>query len=849
MLSIGTMGNGQGSYYVGLAAEDYYIAGGEPPGRWVGEGAELLGLSGQVERDQFLNLFAGFDAQGRRLVQNAGDPNRQPGWDLTFSAPKSVSTLWAVSEPETRRAIQDAHFQACKSALDFLEEGATTRRGKGGHVKEAAKLLVATFEHGTSRAQDPQLHSHCLILNIGVRPDGTTGTLESQGYYRSKMAAGALYRAELSRGMQQIGFEIERDGTSFAIKGAPLSLQEEFSKRRAEIEAKLDQSGTTGARAAAFAALDTRQVKKEHRAREELFAEWRETGAKFGFSIDEARTLREAQTLRGGAPRHDPKAELAEALKNATAKMAEEKSHFSERDLIRATAEDAQGRGLSAFQIRAKVKEGLSLNPEIVALGDYKGEARYTTRELLEVEKTMIATAERLSENKRHQADQRAFLWGILRAEERAAEQARERGNPTATPQMSDEQRQGLAHITKETGRVAILSGIAGSGKTFLLDGARETWEAQGFTVRGAAVAGKAARGLEEKVSIPSQTLARLLRPENVATLNERTVLVVDEAGMIGTRQMAELMAAIEKSGAKLVLVGAQNQIQSVEVGGPFGALEKHLGGEELTAILRQKEEWQRQAVKDFAEGRAESALRAFDARGYLHIEDDREGAKISLVKSWQKEGLKLPEENVIFAGTREEARSLNALAQEERRRAGLLGFRSAKIGGETIHEKDRVIFTKNSVVLGVQNGTTGTVKGIDAHTDMLRVKIDGGPVIDVPYRAYEEVSLGYALTTHKGQGMTAKNAFVLCGGSMADREISYVQASRASDKTELFTGKIMAWNPDRQKREDATLSELARQMSQSRQKDLAHTVLWEQSETRQQEVWREQERRQEQTL
>jgi len=932
MLSIGAMGNGQGTYYVGLAREDYYLEGGEPPGRWLGEGAARLGLidaagtgpdqGDRVEREALLNLFAGCDAHGLPLVQNADAKDRQPGWDLTFSAPKSVSTIWAVADADTRHAIQEAHFAALKEALHYIEEGATTRRGKGGEHKEPAQLLIATFEHGTSRAQDPQLHTHALVLNIGMRPDGTTGTLESQSFYRSKMAAGSLYRAELSHRLQGLGFEIEREKSTFEVKGVPQPLQEEFSKRRAEIEAALEKQGKTSARAAAFAALGTREV-KEHRARDELFQEWREVGATHGF------TNERVQELKRFAPTRGPQVELAEALQRAIERISRDKSHFGERELLRATAEEAQGRGLSATQIRAGVKAELQ-KPSFITLGPHEREAHYTTRELWEIEKALLANAEHLRQVTGHQVEHRHYLYGILKAERRAAQiektahkeqtpqqhperakdsqandsrpdasrvGARESsGREAPTPQMSSEQRAALAHITKETGGIALVSGMAGTGKTFLLDAAREAWEAQGFKVIGAAVAGKAARGLEEGAGIKSTTVARLgfewergfdsiqvsekwarkvewlhatwqidsktrrelLAPLEVpktklgaewqyATwqisksqkemlekhierrerfeLDAKTVLVIDEAGMLGTKQMGTLLAKARETGAKVVLVGEQRQIQAVEVGGPFGSLQRRLGASELTQIIRQKEAWQRAAVKDFAEGRAAKALAAYHERGWLTITDGREAAKRALITAWKAEGVKAPRENVIFAGTRDEARSLNRMAQEARRRAGALGFRTVKIGRDTIHEKDRVLFTKNSLTLGVQNGTTGTVKEVDVRRHSLTVKLDNGQESLIPLREYQEIMIGYALTTHKGQGQTVRNAYVLCGGPMADRELSYVQASRAREKTQFFSERQMVWNPATQRREDATLSELARQMSQTRQKDLAHDV------------------------
>ena len=536
-----------------------------------------------------------------------------------------------------------------------------------------------------------------------------------------------------------------------------------------------------------------------------------------------------------------------------------------------------------------------------------RGEARFTTRELWETEKALLQNADEWSRQQSHRVGQTHFLQGMLQAERRATSRARQNDAAAPAVELSGEQRAALSYLTQESGGLALVSGMAGTGKTFLLDAARTAWEAQGFKVIGAAVAGKAARGLEAGAGIPSATVARLgwewergfdlvpsekwtrkvewlhatwqmdsktrrelLAPLEVPqtklgsawqyatwqisqkqrelvdkqierrarfALDEKTVLVVDEAGMVGTRQMATLVAKARECGAKLVLTGEQRQIQAVEVGGPFGALQKRLGATvntpagtpvgapELTEIIRQKDPWQRAAVKEFAHGHGEKALRAYQERGCFTIAPDREAAQRALINAWAEDGVKKPEQHVIFAGTRAEAKALNGLAQAERQRAGKLGFRSLDVGGDRVHEKDRVLFTKNSQVLGVQNGTTGTVRGVDAAAQSLQVRLDDGRETLIPCREYSDLQLGYALTTHKGQGMTVKNSYILCGGSMTDRELSYVQASRATDRTRFFTEKILVWNPDTQQREEATLSELGRRMSQSRQKDLAHDV------------------------
>ena len=244
MLSISAMSAGQGRYYTQLAQEDYYLSGGEPPGQWMGKGAERMALSGEVDKEYFSQMFAGFSPDGRPLVQNAGDEDRKPGWDLTFSAPKSVSVLWSQLSGELGAEIRASHAEAVATAMDYLEEvTGYTRRGKAGFIHEKADLIAAAFEHGTSRAQDPQLHTHVLILNVGVRADGTTGSLTSREFYQHKMAAGAVYRAELAHQLgRRLGLDAEWVKNSFELKVVGPELMKEFSKWRSEIESRLKRS-------------------------------------------------------------------------------------------------------------------------------------------------------------------------------------------------------------------------------------------------------------------------------------------------------------------------------------------------------------------------------------------------------------------------------------------------------------------------------------------------------------------------------------------------------------------------------------------------------------------------------
>lgn len=795
MLSIGAMGHGQGNYYTEIAREDYYHAGGEPPGVWNGLGAEDLGLRGQVDKETLHRLLEGHSPDGlTALIQNAGEKSHQPGWDLTFSAPKSVSTLWSQGDEATRLVIQDAHFGAVKEALTYLEDTASfSRRGKGGREIEPAHLAIATFEHGTSRAQDPQLHTHALVINVATRADGTTGTILSKPIYQHKMAAGALYRAELARMLGLLlGVDIERRDSIFEVRGVAKDLIDAFSTRRQEILEALRERGLDSAQAAAAAALDTRQV-KEHAPREALFAAWREQGVAHGFSEPETRRL-----VRGPKPDRSLEVDRQELVRDAIRRITDSESHFPEREVVRRTAEAAQGLGVGGQGVREAVREYLSDSREIVHLGRWRMEERYTTREMLAIEERLLSNADRLKERAGPSVST-TTLDGVTAT----------RGH------LNDEQAAALRHITTGTGRIAVLSGLAGTGKTELLRAARLVWELEGYEVQGAALSGKAARGLQDGAGVQSETLHRTLREIAAGErhVGPKTILVLDEAGMVGTRQMDALLSAVERGGGKVVLVGDERQLQPIEAGGPFKAIGDRIGRAELKEIQRQRDAWARKSVKQLSEGRAREALKAYAERGLLHVADDRKSAMEALIDEWKQGGVRRPEESLIFCNTRAEAAALNRLAQAERRSSGVVAATGIRVDGCLLSEGDRVLFTRNSRLYGVQNGTLGTIETVDARGNALMVRLDGGSRATISIDHYDHIKLGYAVTTHKGQGATVDRALVLVGGPMQDRELSYVQASRARTETRIFAERTEAGDG---------LMSLARKMEVTNRKTMA---------------------------
>ena len=803
---LGAAGAGAAGYYAALARDDYYTRGGEPPGDWLGRGAASLGLSGTVDAAALRHVLHGFDGAGATArVQGAG-ADHHAGWDLTFSAPKSVSVLWATTDdPAVRAAIRDAQRAAVTATLAFAERHcAFTRRGHDGAGRErVAGLAVAAFEHATSRAQDPQLHTHCLVANLAPRADGTWGTVDGRHLFRWKMALGALYRAELAERLQsRLPVGIERDGSSFAVRGVPEAVRAHFSKRAEQIQEWLAAHGAEGAKAAATAALNTRASKPEI-DRPTLFARWQDEGRAAGWGPERAAALLRSPVAERERPAEPALAEVREGL-------VRQQSTFADRDAWRALAEGMQGVG-GIRETEARM-DAFRRDPEVVWLGeDRRGDARWSTESLRRLEAAAIARAETGAEDRAH-----------------ALAPERVRAVLDARPHLSAEQVEAVRHLCERSGAVATVEGLPGTGKSVMLDAARAAWEAAGHTVIGAALSGKAALGLQESAGIPSATLHARLKawaPEPGATagqpdgggalpivndgmlfdrggrpagsLDDRTVVVVDEAGMADSRKLAALIEVTRAAGAKLVLVGDHRQLQPVEAGGLFRAIAERLETASLTEIRRQAEPWARAAVHAVAEGRAGAALQAYDERGLLHVGETKAEAIRALVSAWAEAGQQNPHDSrLMLAGERADVRALNHQARDHLRQTGHLGqgqMIATEHGPRAFAVGDRVVCTRNSTPYGVRNGQLGTVEGIEVRGAgaLLRVRLDeGGRVATLPTARYGHLDHGYALTTHKAQGATVDHAFVLAGGKLADRELGLVQLSRHRREARVFVDR-----------------------------------------------------------
>lgn len=278
------------AYYDHIGGDDYDTRVREPPGRWAGESAERLSLRGLVTQTEFSAALNGVDPKtGERLVRPGRTRQHSAGWDMILSAPKSVSVLWALSNEPERQAIEHAHRSAVMTATAHLERAwAWTRRGHGSRRERTAGLLMAQFDHHTSRASDPHLHTHCLIFNLAPRWDGSWGAIADRELYRAQKSADAVYAPALATGLERLGYPLDREQDGFRIAAIPRDIERSFSKRRLEIEKAARAYGHNTAKVMAIAKLRTSRPKREA-GPDRLFTAWETEAKALGFELSQER--------------------------------------------------------------------------------------------------------------------------------------------------------------------------------------------------------------------------------------------------------------------------------------------------------------------------------------------------------------------------------------------------------------------------------------------------------------------------------------------------------------------------------------------------------------------------------
>ena len=515
-----------------------------------------------------------------------------------------------------------------------------------------------------------------------------------------------------------------------------------------------------------------------------------------------------------------------------------EKSVFDRHDVARALhryINDDPQEFQSAF---AKVMASpalVELQPERAdpATGEIEL-ARYSTREMVEIESGMIESAQRMHAAHGHGVDRRHVERAIdaqdaaIRSSvshDTAGKVARgeldagERERQIETARLSDEQRRAIEHITGPE-RIAAVVGYAGAGKSTMLAAAREAWEAEGYQVHGAALSGKAAEGLEESSGIQSRTLASWSRgwENDRGTIGRGDVFVIDEAGMVGSRQLARFVGEAEARGAKIVLVGDHEQLQAIGAGAPFRAITEEIGHAELSEIRRQRVDWQRDASIDFATHRTAEGLAAYRDHGNISFAETGEDARGQIVRDYLADRDERPDgTRVAMAHRRADVRAINDAIRAELQDRGVLARGElARVAddslapGDVAHERegpgraltfqtntgqrefapgDRIVFLENNRDLGVKNGMLGTVEHVEAGRIVAQLDGRGGDSVSVPMGDYQAIDHGYATTIHKNQGATVDRSYVMASGTM-DRHLTYVAMTRHRDGVQLYAAQ-----------------------------------------------------------
>jgi conjugative relaxase-like TrwC/TraI family protein len=731
----------------------------------------------------------GFDRawqhRGKRVNQ------RVQSFDHCFSSPKSVSLLGAGGGDRLRRQVAEARADALQVGIGYLERhGIGVRRDHNGtdrhHVRGG--LLAVAFEHRLSRAGDPQFHTHVLVQNAAQGPDGRWTALDSDRLYAHLMAADHLYlAAERAALTERLGVRWgpvdARSGAAEIVGLDDRALIERFSKRSEQIDHWLAEQGLSGIKASSAAAVATRAPKDHAESEQSVYQRWQRELAEQGVG---ERQL--AEVCQGGRGRPATRAELDAALTALAGPegLTEQVSTFTRAEVVDALAKRlpvASSAQEALAQAEAAADRFLAERTVRVAHDRRLGVDRYSTPELLALERQLVDGAtQRTGEH-----------CAVVRPE--IVRQVLDRH---AT--VGDDQAAMVRDLTQGGDGVAVVVGRAGSGKTWGLGLAREAFELAGYQVHGTAPTGIATVGLADEGFSEARTVDRLLLDlaRGRVELDERSVLVVDEAAMVATRKLAPLLGHAARAGAKVVLVGDDRQFASIQAGGGFRALRLRLGASELTVNRRQVEAWEQRAIDDIRAGNLEQAIAAYadhDRIRAFEAKDDRDRALVS--DWWQAH--QVGERPVIYAHRRAQVDQLNQVCQRLRAEHGQLGPERLAVGDRTFAVGDLVVLGANARDrLGVVNGTTAVILELDVPGRAMTVRtLEDEPLrtvrlpgwyLDAAVRPGQSrrVDLAYARTDMRSQGRTERRALLAVDG-VEDMQGGYVQLTRSTDRTDLY--------------------------------------------------------------
>lgn len=801
--------------------DEYYVSDGG--GVWWSTGSSVVTHGTAIDKASFRDLCAGVHPRsGKGLVRGSGERHRA-GWDVTFSAPKSVSLLWAAGTEDQRASIEDLHGRAVEAALSFIARQALleVRLGAGGTIREApTDIIVGRFRHTTSRAGDPNIHTHCVVLNVAGCADRRWRTREPEAMFKWTKTVGAAYRAELSRLLAERGFVFRPAGRDqIEIRGVDEELIETFSKRSRAIEELVGDRDTASGARKELAALSTRQSKEMLPTGAELEARWHE---EFGdvrdrvwdLALDTAKEQARARhrdrtdhpddgrsAYDDGEPQVSDGPQLdpipvpgAGPVARGASSLLAHQSVVDRREVLRQSLVEASRQGIGIEAVESEL-EALQTNGALLTLQEGRC-AAWTTQHLMEREAAMLQACRR--------ADERDYF------SSKAVDDALD-----AASHLSEEQRAAVQGAASQHG-VSLIEAGAGTGKTTLASAIKQAAERSDLKVVGLAPTWLAADELAKSIGVPSQAVAKWRydreNPQfgtgpsqrDLPKLDSRTLVLLDEAGMLGTLDMAAVLTAAQTAGAKVIAFGDRRQLEAVSQGNPLALIAEELRQvETLTAIRRQHHAWQRSASIAMSEGRFSEALAAYYDQGAIQFAKDQVTTLAETIRQWTELRQAHRDDVVIVTRSNRDAGLLNQLAREALRQEGILAAsdvrlpaidRRNKTVALPIAKGDRIRFGANLKALGIRNGTRGTVIAIDGASDpanpIVQIALENGTTVAEHWADYSppqrgssvrplpRISHAYAGTVYSVQGRTAEAA-VFHVGSRTDAREAYVAMTR----------------------------------------------------------------------
>lgn len=818
-------GRGAGAYYTNDSArearpdrrDEYYAS--EGGGVWWSSGETVVRHGAAIDAASFRDLCAGYHpGTGKALVRGAG-ADHWAGQDCTLTPGKSVSVLWVAGTPEQRAAIEAAHRSAVERALAFVAaEGlVSVRTGAGGTERHRPRdLIVARFDHYTTREGDPNIHTHCIFMNVAGSPKNSGAgryksqthlTIEVEQLYAYQRAVGAAYRAALAEDLHR-RFELryrEAGRGQWEIAGPPEAVLAAFSKRAADITEFAGAGATPAQRE--IAALATRRGKHELPTGAELEARWRSELAGCGLDPwlaarhperDPALAIAAAREAEREAPFDPPEIPGDGPVARAASNLFRHESVVTRKDLLQRALEIAGVQGLGVGVVEAELadmeRDG-TLLPLAAAEMVPGASACWTSPGIAACEAAMLRAADRPLERN----------W--IAPEAVATALARD-------GRLSAEQAEAVRHAAGPDG-VSLLQAGAGTGKTTTAAVLVAAAENSGLRVIGLAPSWVAADELGRSTGIPAQAIARWRHdrvraassdtvPQADATALDRdTLVLVDEAGMVGSRDLEAVLSAAQAAGAKVVLIGDRRQLASVAGASALRAVAEVVGRSAvLGEVRRQTVDWQRAASVVMARGDAEAGLRAYAAEHQVELVAGAEAAQARVIAAWTEQRASYGDDVLIVTRRNADAAVLNTRARAVLRTEGRIGpdlitpparDREDRLVPLALALGDTLRFGESLPHLGLRNGTRARVEALVADPDggaRLHLALEDGRMIEAAWDelrrvprfgrrpAHPKIVHAYAGTAYAAQGRTCSAAVVYLGAGTDAREV-YVGLTR----------------------------------------------------------------------